>query len=211
MQKRTILLSLLLSLSGPAFSGADVHAGEPTAEPSPAGSVSGTLLLESGAPPKSAVVYVEGVPASQFAVPTEKLTISQRGARFRPEFLVAVAGQSVDMPNDDRITHNVFSVSPTKKFDLGHYPQGQLRTVKFDKPGIIELFCNIHENMQAVIVVTPSPHFSTLGADGSWNIGSIPPGKYKLIAFAPGVGQESTPVEIKSGQAITVNLKLTGK
>jgi plastocyanin len=212
MQKRNILLSMLLCLASPA-AGPDaiVHAGETVAEPSPAGSVSGTLLLESGTPPKNGVVYIEGVPANQFAVPAEKVTISQRGARFRPDFVVAVAGQTVEMPNDDRITHNVFSVSPTKKFDLGHYPQGQMRTVKFDKAGVVELFCNIHENMQAVIVVAPSPHFSTLAADGQWSIGSIPPGKYKIIAFAPGIGQESSAIEIKSGQAITMNLKLPGK
>jgi plastocyanin len=213
MQRRYILLSLILGLSG-LLGRAEFRAhaaGEPGSEPSPAASLSGTFLTEAGTAPKHAVVYLEGVPAGSFTVPTDKPTISQRGARFRPEFLVVSVGQSVEMPNDDRITHNVFSVSPPKKFDLGHYPQGQTRTVRFEKAGIVELFCNIHENMQATIVVTPSPHYSLVSESGQWSIESVPAGKYRLIAYSAGVGQETVAVELKPGERSAVNVKLQSK
>src|SRR5262249_12598292 len=111
------------------------------------GTITGAL---GPAVPKEGVVWLEGAPATAWAVPKDAALISQRGARFKPEFLVVAAGQTVNMPNDDRITHNVFSVSPPKKFDLGHYPQGQSKAVRFDNPGVVDLFCNIHENMHAV-------------------------------------------------------------
>lgn len=153
------------------------------ADSSPLFTLRGTLRAEDGSIPKQAVVFLEGIAASAFSVPKEPLLISQRGARFRPDFAVAVVGQIVELPNDDRIVHNVFSVSPIKKFDLGHYGQGEKRSIRFERAGIAELFCNIHETMQGVILVVPSPHFSLAGADGSFSIGGVPSGKYQAVAY----------------------------
>lgn len=170
--------------------------------------ITGRVLGAGGAVPKHAVVYLTDVPQSAWSPPKERATISQRGAQFRPDFLVVSVGQTVDMPNDDRIAHNVFSLSPAKKFDLGHYPQGELRSVRFDKPGVVELFCNIHENMQAVIVVAPSTFFAVVGADGRFELAGVPAGRYGLAAYSPELGQATSPIELKAGGRATIELAL---
>lgn len=138
----------------------------------------------------------------------ERVAISQRSARFVPDFVVVAVGQTVDMPNDDRMSHNVFSVSPTKKFDLGHYPQGESRSVKFDRVGVVDLFCNIHENMHATVVVAPSGFFASVAPSEQFTIARVPPGTYTLVAFAPGAGQKSSTVTVTAGAASTVRVSL---
>lgn len=169
------------------------------------GTVSGTVATPV---PKHAAVWLEGVPAGSWTVPKEVPTIQQKHARFSPDFLVMAAGQSLSLPNDDRITHNVFSVSPTKKFDLGQYPQGETRTVQLDKPGIVELFCNIHENMHATVVVAPSTFFAVADASGHFAIAGVPAGTYKVVAFSPEAGRATTTVTVKDGAAAVVGLVL---
>ncbi len=181
--------------------------------PAPAAlfTVRGTLRSEDGSVPKQAAVFLEGIAASALGIPKEPLLISQRGARFRPDFAVAVVGQPVDLPNDDRIVHNVFSVSPIKKFDLGHYGQGEKRSIRFDRAGVAELFCNIHETMQGVILVVPSPHFSLVGADGSFSIGGVPSGKYQVAAYVRSGALTRTPIAIGSSEPTPLVLTLPAK
>src|SRR5579884_4140605 len=105
-------------------------------------------------------VWLEGVPRSAWRVPPETPTVTQHGAEFHPDFLVVVAGQTVAFPNDDRMPHNVFSVSPARRFDLGHYRQGESRSVLFDHPCVVDVFCNIHDTMHATIVVVPSTYYA---------------------------------------------------
>lgn len=196
-------------------------AANPTAEPrvtppapaaaAPRVTLRGSLLAADGSVPKQAVVFVEGISASAFSVPSAPLVISQRGARFRPDFAVAVVGQLVELPNDDRIIHNVFSVSPVKKFDLGHYGQGEKRSVRFERSGSVELFCGIHETMQGLIVVAPSPHFALVGQDGSFAIRAMPPGKYQLVAYARSGAQARLPVEVGPEEPAPISLTLAGR
>lgn len=171
----------------------------------------GSLLAADGSVPKQAAVVVEGIAASAFSVPSAPLVISQRGARFRPDFSVAVVGQLVELPNDDRIIHNVFSVSPIKKFDLGHYGQGERRSVRFERSGAVEVFCGIHETMQGLIIVAPSPHFALVGPDGSFAIPAVPPGKYQLVAYTRSGAQARQPVEVGVEEAAPISLTLTGR
>jgi plastocyanin len=196
-------------------------AANPIAEPraTPPASAAGTprvtlrgsLLAADGSIPKQAAVFVEGIAASAFSVPSAPLVISQRGARFRPDFAVAVVGQLVELPNDDRIIHNVFSVSPVKKFDLGHYGQGEKRSVRFERSGSVELFCGIHETMQGLIVVAPSPHFALVGADGSFAIPAVPPGKYQLVAYTRSGAQARQPIEVGPEGPAAISLTLAGR
>lgn len=195
---------------GPAVISAPSGAATP-AESTPVGSITGKLLDADGAVPKQSVVYLEGVPVTSFTVPKEHVLVSQRGARFRPDFVAAVVNQTVDMPNDDRIIHNVFSVSPVKKFDLGHYGQGEFRSVRFEKPGVVELFCNIHESMQAVIVIVPSPYFVYPSGDGSFTLSGVPVGKYQLVSYSPQAGGARTPVEVRLGEVARQNQQLSQK
>jgi plastocyanin len=196
-------------------------AANPTAEPrvtppapaavAPRVTLRGSLLAADGSVPKQAAVFVEGIAASAFSVPGAPLVISQRGARFRPDFAVAVVGQLVELPNDDRIIHNVFSVSPVKKFDLGHYGQGEKRSVRFERSGSVELFCGIHETMQGLIVVAPSPHFALVGEDGSFAIPAVPPGKYQLVAYTRSGAQARQPIEVGPEGPAAISLTLAGR
>jgi plastocyanin len=168
----------------------------------------GTVSVAIADPlPAHAVVWLEGVPAGSWQTPRDTPVVSQRGARFSPDFVVVVAGQTVQMPNDDRITHNVFSVSPAKKFDLGHYPQGESRTVKFEKPGIVELFCNIHENMHATVVIVPSTFYAQPGSAGQATIAKVPPGNYHLVLWTPD-GTQNVSLTVKADAVARVELKL---
>jgi plastocyanin len=123
------------------------------------------------------MVYLsgEGAPA-----PARHAVVRQRNAWFTPDFLAIAVGQSVDMPNDDAIFHNVFSFSRPNDFDLGLYPAGQSRRVTFAHPGVVKIYCSIHETMSATIFVSPSPWFAIARPDGSFRIDDIPPGRHTL-------------------------------
>lgn len=171
------------------------------------GAVTGAL---GPTPPRRAAVWLEGVPAAAWTVP-KPTTIYQKGARFTPDFLIIAAGQTVELPNDDRIAHNVFSISPAKKFDLGHYPQGESRQVRFEQPGIVDLFCNIHENMHATLVIAPSTFFAAPGAEGHFTIAGVPPGSYRVVAYSPESGTTAAPVVVTAGGTATVKLTFKAK
>jgi plastocyanin len=168
------------------------------------GVVSGSVVTDG----KWTAVWLEDVPAAAWTVPRDKPQMTQHGARFTPEFLLIAVGQTVVMPNDDKITHNVFSVSPAKKFDLGHYPQGESRTVKFDKTGVVDLFCDIHDNMHALIVIAPSTFAAVVGSDGKFSIAGVPPGSYRLAGYSSSGAGGTMPVVVGAGAAAPVRLVL---
>jgi hypothetical protein len=104
----------------------------------------------------------------------------QKHKAFIPHIIVVQAGSSVDFPNDDPFFHNVFSLFEGKRFDLGLYEAGSSRAVKFDRPGICYIFCNIHPQMSAVIVVVQTPHWAITDRSGTVTIPDVPPGRYVL-------------------------------
>jgi len=107
----------------------------------------------------------------------------QKDKRFTPHILVISAGTSVDFPNLDPIFHNAFSNFEGQIFDIGLYPPGSSRSVRFDRPGIVRVFCNIHPSMSAIIVVVDSPYFTTTDEDGNFSIPNVQPGAYELHFF----------------------------
>lgn len=130
------------------------------------------------------VVYLEGNQPSQPIV----AELSQKDRRFTPDLVVIPAGSSVSFPNLDSIFHNVFSLSSTKSFDLGDYPKGHTRVVKFPKPGIVFVDCHLHSNMSAVIVVTPNRWATKADASGHFSLPNIPPGTYTIVAWHKAAG-----------------------
>lgn len=107
----------------------------------------------------------------------------QKDKKFTPHILVISAGTSVDFPNLDPIFHNAFSNFDGQIFDVSLYPPGSSRSVLFDRPGIVRVFCNIHPSMSAIIVVVDSAYFTMTGADGSFSIPNVLPGAYELHLF----------------------------
>jgi len=108
------------------------------------------------------------------------LQLVQRHKTFEPHLLVVQAGSMVQFPNDDPFFHNVFSLFEGKRFDLGLYEAGTTRSVLFDKPGICYLFCNIHPEMSAVVVVLTTPYFAVSDRAGEIGVSNILPGSYEL-------------------------------
>ena len=110
--------------------------------------------------------------------------IAQQGATFSPHILPVVAGTTVEWPNEDDIFHNVFSVSDAKSFDLGLYKGNPPeKRVTFDKPGRVDVYCSIHQNMHCVVYVLENPFFAITDQRGKYTITGVPPGTYKLKAW----------------------------
>jgi len=139
--------------------------------------VSGHVRLSSGKPASNAVLILEGAPKSQ---PLKKAVVDQRGRKFIPRVTVVTVGTEVEFPNNDTIFHNVFAEFEAKRFDLGLYPRGHKRTQRFDKPGVVALFCSIHPEMSAFIMVVDTPYYAVADAQGRFQLDKAPPGKYAL-------------------------------
>jgi plastocyanin len=113
-------------------------------------------------------------------VSVQHLTLTQKGKMFEPHLLVVQVGSVVDFPNRDPFFHNVFSLFDGKRFDLGLYEAGTTRHVRFDRPGVCYIFCNIHPEMSAVVIVLATPYYAVASGGGAINIPGVPAGRYQL-------------------------------
>jgi plastocyanin len=134
--------------------------------------------------------------------------LNQQGARFAPDIIVVPAGSTVEFPNLDPIFHNVFSLSKAQPFDLGYYPKGQSRAVKFNNPGVIQVYCHIHANMYAAIVVTASPWFQKPAPDGSFSFSGVPAGRYRLTAWHKIAGLHKVDVQVPETGSAEVTIRV---
>jgi plastocyanin len=132
-----------------------------------------------------------------------------RGKTLVPHVLAIPAGSTVDFPNDDPISHNLFSLSSGNAFDLGLYRKGAGKSYKFDKPGLVNVYCNVHPSMSAVIHVLTTPYFAFADAAGSYAIADVPPGKYRLVAWNEQGGQSESPIEVTGAGQVTGSVALT--
>jgi plastocyanin len=129
-------------------------------------------------------IVVSLMPVDKPAVlPPAHAIIRQKGKTFLPHILAVTSGTVVDFPNDDPIFHNAFSNYNGQIFDLSLYPPGSTRNVRFTRPGVVRIFCNIHAAMSAVIVVLQTPYFAVSRRDGAFAIPDVPPGEYELHVF----------------------------
>jgi plastocyanin len=132
-----------------------------------------------------------------------------RGKTLVPHVLAIPAGSTVEFPNDDPISHNLFSLSSGNAFDLGLYRRGAGKTYKFDKPGLVNVYCNVHPSMSAVIHVLTTPWFAFADANGVYAIPDVPLGKYKLVAWNEQGGQSESPVEVTASGQVTGSVAVT--
>jgi hypothetical protein len=107
----------------------------------------------------------------------------QKGKKFVPHVVAVTQGTEIEFPNQDLFFHNVFSIHQGKTFDLGLYESGAARKVKFSQPGVSYIFCNIHPQMSAVVVVLRTRHFAVTDPEGNFQISHVPPGRYKLVVW----------------------------
>jgi plastocyanin len=148
--------------------------------------VTGRVVLEGAAnisPANSTVVWLTPIgagPNGTAGIAPMHAVLQQKNKTFEPHLLVVTKGSTVDFPNRDPWFHNVFSLFNGKRFDLGLYEAGSTRTVHFDREGISYIFCNIHPEMSAVVVVLSSQYFAIPDKQGEFSILSVPAGRYTL-------------------------------
>jgi plastocyanin len=167
--------------------------------------VKGTVTL----PPDSGsvtnvVVYIEGTVGTPTA---SKATIDQKNMTFIPHVLPVVVGSTVEFQNNDDVMHNVFSNSPTQQFDLGMFGHGETRRVTVDKPGVVELRCNVHPTMHAYIVVLTNNYFATPDERGNYQITGLPAGRYKLRAWHESLPAIETWANLEDATLRAIDLK----
>ena len=152
--------------------------------------VTGRITEYGGASPAETIAAVVWLmPVGQGAadppeVPPMHSVLRQKNKAFEPHLLAVSKGSTVDFPNLDPWFHNVFSLFNGKKFDLGLYEAGTTRTVHFDREGVSYIFCNIHPEMSAVVVVVASPYFAVAGKSGEFSIAGVPPGRYAVHVWS---------------------------
>jgi len=173
-----------------------------------AGVVRGKVTLPDGADGRTVFVYLKGSGLAR-TVPKASVVINQKNKQFGPRVIAVVRGTTVDFPNEDRIMHNVFSRSTGNVFDLGHYKRGQSKSVTFKKAGTVDIYCNIHPQMAATVLVTDNDFVVPLARDGTFELKAVPPGKYEAVAWMPAGVAAPQPVEVKAGGRTELALELT--
>jgi plastocyanin len=156
------------------------------------------IWLESPGPPVRGVAPVEA-----------EITTSEKA--FSPHVLVVPVGSTVAFPNHDPFNHNVFSLSEEQPFDLGLYGRGETRSVRFTRPGIARVYCNVHAQMSAVVVIRDGPHFTQPQGDGSFTLDGVPPGHYLLHAWHERATEVTEPLEVSAAGAGPLALELDAR
>ena len=159
-----------------------------------------------------AVVYVDHVPAraesALAAVRRPRAKLAQKGMAFVPRVVAIAAGASVDFPNHDPAEHSIFSLSPTRPFDLGTYPRGESRRVEFPKPGLVNVYCDLHSQMEAFILVLPHHGYARPSATGGFRLPELPAGSYVLHVWHPDLGEKSANVRVPATGEVIADLSL---
>ena len=155
--------------------------------------------------PPLAVVYLDGSFPRPDSLPTKQ--VAQKDLTFIPALLPVRVGTKVEFPSFDDTYHNIFSYSPTKRFDLGRYRPDErpVPSQVFDKPGLVTLRCDIHEHMRGLILVLNTPYFVMTDTAGHFRLSGLPTGHYTLKAWIDSNTTREKPVDLKNGQTLQVD------
>jgi plastocyanin len=208
-------------LSGQGFSPRQKHRAVLTAWllalPLAASTVTGTVqvigprahMADSGV-----AVWLEPRDAEAPPLHPRAVQMIQHHKQFQPHVLAIPVGTAVDFPNLDPIFHNAFSNIDGKPFDVGLYPPGSSKRVTFDRPGIVHVFCNIHQAMSAVIVVQNTPWLAVSNRDGEFSIPNVPPGIYRLHVYYERATRETLDrltqtIDVGEGRAVVPLIRIS--
>lgn len=155
------------------------------------------------------VVYFEPAkPVPPKSLP-KGLEIKTERKQFLPRVMALPKGATVSFPNTDPILHNVFSVSASKPFDLGLLGKGAGKAVTFDQPGLVRVFCNVHPDMVAYVLVLDTPFYTTTAVDGSFLLKGVPEGPGRLTVWHEQAEPWSQPIKVPSSEALVARIALT--
>jgi len=188
-----------------------------------AGNIKGTVKVKGLRTPENILVYLTKAPPGAADLSKAKFVMDQRNLEFVPHVLPILVGATVDFPNNDKVDHNVFSMSRTKKFNLGSYTAGKSKSVVFDKPGIVELRCDVHAEMAAFILVMKNPYFAVTDKQGHFEIPDsnsleqtgfsgvkdLAAGKYFVKSWHEKLKTQKQAVMVPENGDVTIQLDLT--
>ena len=168
--------------------------------------------LDTLAELQNVVIYVRSDRAHPLTASPEPASahysMAQQDEQFVPHVLPVLQGATVEFPNEDDVYHNVFSLSGTRTFDLGRYPRGASRSVTFNKPGTVQVFCHIHSDMSGVILVLENPFFATPGPSGRFVIDGLPPGEYSIVGWHERIRPIVQNVHVTAGATSRVDFNI---
>ena len=156
---------------------------------------------------RKVVVFLSGATIAT-PPPPMRARIAQRGEQFLPPVTVVTVGSTVDFPNEDSFFHNVFSLSRARSFDLGRYPSGESRDRSFPRPGIVKVYCDIHSQMTALIMVLDHPWFTIPSEDGGFTLPPVPAGEYTLVAWHERIGEQRQRIRVAAGDTVRAAFNL---
>ena len=188
-----------------------------------AGKITGIVKVNGLRSPADILVYVVKVPSVHEDLSKTKFTMDQQNLTFIPHVLPIPVGASVNFPNNDKVDHNIFSLSRTKKFNLGSYKPGEHKSVLFDKPGIVELRCDVHAEMAAFIMVLKNPYFAVTDDQGRFeipsskyleqnnikNVKDLPPGQYVLKIWHEKLKTQKQIVTVPENGDVSIEITAT--
>jgi plastocyanin len=161
---------------------------------------------------RNVVVYLDSDAALDIgaaeAARQSRGVIAQTSERFEPHVLPVLTGSRVEFPNNDDVYHNVFSLSSARTFDLGRYPKGSSKSVTFGRTGVVQIFCHIHADMSAVVLVLPNPFFIRPDSSGRYTIQNVPAGEYTIVGWHERTRPVSQRVRVVAGQSTNVDFNL---
>lgn len=153
------------------------------------------------------VIWLEAEQST--GVSPDTVQVIMTGKAFRPSTVVVPVGSTVSFPNLDAFDHNVFSLAPEARFDLGFYGRGVTRSTTFSSPGIIRVYCNIHSRMSAFVLVRDNPYFTQASGDGSFSIPNVSHGDYVLHAWHERSGEHEQEIVVAGDEMSGVVIELT--
>jgi plastocyanin len=188
-----------------------------------AGDIKGAVKVKGLRTPENILVYLSKAPPATEDLSKAKFLMDQRNLEFIPHVLPILVGATVDFPNNDKVDHNVFSMSRTQKFNLGSYTAGEIKSVVFDKPGIVELRCDVHAEMAAYILVMNNPYFAVTNKQGLFEIPdssylkqsglsvikNLASGKYLVKTWHEKLKTQKKAVVVPENGDVTIQLDLT--
>lgn len=167
----------------------------------------GSATQAAAVQPIPAVVFLRGAVNGEPSV-TTRAHLIQQDTTFAPSVVIVGAGSTIDFPNGDPFFHNVFSYSPAKRFDLGRFPQGESRSVRFDEPGIVRVYCEVHETMRSAVIVTANRFHAIVDIDGSFSIPDVPAGTWELEVWHADRRGQVVRVTVEPGRITRLTLTL---